>query len=106
VKRYRVLWTRSAVFDLHEIIDFIEQDQPQAARTLAQRILAAARNLQHHPRRGKVVPELRQSGLMEYRQVLVGPYRIVYAAREAVEILAVIDGRRDLAEILHQRLLR
>lgn len=54
-----------------------------------------------------VVLELGAEGVTGYRELLVGPYRIMFAVRDtAVVILTVLDGRRDLGELLIERALR
>ncbi len=68
---------------------------------------AAIRSLQHLPDRGRVVPELRDRGYTAYREIIAAPYRIVYqASRRDVWILAVVDARRDLDELLFERAQR
>ena len=107
MKRLIVRWARPASLDLIEIIEFIRQDRPTAARKMGRAILLEASRLSRHPRAGKIVPELLKQGISEYRQVLVPPFRVEYAVRKAfVEIVAVIDSRRDLEAVLFQRLIR
>jgi toxin ParE1/3/4 len=55
-------------------------------------------------RRGRVVPELRAEGLEMYRELAVSKYRVLFRVRDReVVLLEVLDGRRDLAELLVQR---
>jgi toxin ParE1/3/4 len=69
-------------------------------------ILLAAVRLSRQPRAGKLVPELHGQGISEYRQVYVGPYRIVYDVQpDSLDILAVLDGRRDIQAAQFQRLI-
>ena len=90
-----------------EIIEYISRDRPEAARKIGSEILLAAKRLSRNPRRGKVVQELQDQGISEYRQMLVGPYRLIYDIQpESVDILAVLDGRRDARTVLFQRLMR
>ncbi len=78
-----------------------------AAREVGRAILGAASRLDQNPRRGRIVPELWEHGIFEYREIIVSPYRIIYRMQnEEVRIMAVLDGRRNLADILLQRLLR
>jgi plasmid stabilization system protein ParE len=107
LKRIPVRWTEPASLDLIEIVEFIHHDRPTAARKLGQAILLAASRLNRQPRRGKIVPELLEQGISDYRQILVTVYRVVYAIRaESIDIMAVIDSRRDLQEALFRRLIR
>jgi toxin ParE1/3/4 len=96
-----------ASLDLIEIIEFISHDRPTAARKLGREILTAATRFSRNPRRGKLVPELQDQGISEYREIFVGAYRSIYDIQpESIDILAVLDGRRDSRALLFQRLLR
>ena len=51
--------------------------------------------------------ELASLDVVNYRELLVLPYRIVYRIEKPkVFVLAVLDGRRDLRQLLSERLLR
>jgi plasmid stabilization system protein ParE len=107
LKRLRVRWSTSASLDLIEIVEFARNDRPLAARRLGREILLAASRLSRNPRQGKIVAELLEKGISDYRQILVAVYRMIYAIRtDSIDIAAVIDGRRDLQTALFQRLMR
>jgi toxin ParE1/3/4 len=64
-------------------------------------------SLETSPLRGHYPPELERIGIREYRAVLFKPYRILYeVAGGSVFIHCVLDGRRDLRDILQLRLFR
>jgi toxin ParE1/3/4 len=66
-----------------------------------------AESLARVPLRGRVVPELSWFGIRTYRELVVGPHRIAYRiVSKHVQVLAVLDGRRDLADLLLERLTR
>ena len=107
MKRLPVRWARSASLDLIEIVEFIKQDRPDAPRKLGHSFLVKASRLRRNPRQGKVVPELLENGVADYRQLIVSTYRVIYAIRtEFIDIVSVIDGRRDIPAALLQRLMR
>jgi toxin ParE1/3/4 len=107
LKRRAIHWQEPASLDLVEIIEFVSRDRPSAARKLGREILTAAKGLSGQPRRGKPVPEFHGHGVLEYRQIYVGPYRLIYSvSNETVDILAVIDGRRSVQNLLFDRLMR
>ena len=100
-------WSRSAQQDLLDIIEYIGSDRPEAARRMGTAILDAADRLSRNPFRCVVTPDLLRHGIGEYRQLLVRQYRIVYRVTdEEVRIMAVLDSRRNLEDILLARLLR
>lgn len=107
MKRLPVRWSDSAYQDLLEITELISPDSPEAARKLARQILAKIADLGRMPERGRIVPELLDQGISMYRQVLVPPYRVIYRIRSSAVCVEVIaDSRRNLADLLSQRLLR
>ncbi len=90
-----------------EIVEFIKRDRPEAARKLGRTFLTEAVRLRNNPRKGRLVPQLVEKGLSDYRQVVVSNYRLIYAIRtEYVDVVAVIDARRDFQTALFQRLIR
>ncbi len=61
---------------------------------------AKADSLQTLPERGRVVPELRAIGVLSYLEVFHKPWRMVYKIQSReVWIMAVMDGRRALADL-------
>jgi plasmid stabilization system protein ParE len=54
-----------------------------------------------------VVPELARLGMRTWREIVARPYRLIYRIEgDTVNVLAVFDGRRDLEDLLFERLLR
>jgi toxin ParE1/3/4 len=59
------------------------------------------------PTRGHIPPELERIGVLEFREVFFKPYRIIYQViKSNVYVHCVLDGRRDLQDLLQQRVLR
>lgn len=59
------------------------------------------------PERGRIPPELERIGIRECRELILKPYRIIYSmAKNQVLVYCVLDGRRDLQDLLEERLLR
>ena len=59
------------------------------------------------PERGRIVPELNAVSLPSYRELIEGPWRIVYRHdADRVHVTAILDPRRDLSRILLERLIR
>ena len=105
--RFSVEWTEAASGDLAEIIMFIARHSPSDAVKVYRRIRKRADTLRRFPGRGYVVPELASLDVVYFRELLVLPYRIVYRIdKSKVFVLAVLDGRRDLRQLLSERLLR
>jgi len=51
--------------------------------------------------------ELVSIGIKEYREIFFKPYRIIYRIIEKnVFVLLIVDGRRNMQELLQRRLLQ
>lgn len=105
---FRVHWTDVARADLFAILDYVEGEHGhEYAARLWESIVPAVDALQHHPQRGRIVPELARIGVERYRELLVGSYRVPFRIdRNHVVLVGVLDGRRDLQELLIERAFR
>lgn len=103
---YRVFWTRTAQDDLKKIIEYIALDTELHAQKVYEAIKEKASQLRQFPLHGRVVPELRYFGIATYRELVISPWRIIYKIDEdKVWGLAVIDGRRNVEDLLLDRLI-
>lgn len=93
--------------DLEEIGSFLASRSPSAARGIMAKLEKRASTLSTLPPRARVVPELQPFGIRDWRELIEPPYRIVFAvAGKRVNVMAVLDGRRDLQDELLLRLVR
>jgi plasmid stabilization system protein ParE len=105
-KKYLVNITQNAENDLNEILQFIAQNNPQNAIKIMKRIQVKISTLDHSPYRGSYVPELLARNIKDYRQITESPWKIIYKIDEdVVNILTIIDARRNLQDILIKKLL-
>ncbi|MCP4602149.1 MAG: type II toxin-antitoxin system RelE/ParE family toxin [Proteobacteria bacterium] len=106
-RKYKVKWALPANLDLVEIAEFAMQDSPQAARKIVKKIRERISNLKHVPERGRVVPELAKHGITQYREMIISPWRILYQIDEKIVLIVlVVDGRRNLEDVLFKRIMR
>jgi toxin ParE1/3/4 len=106
-KKYKVKWALPASLDLIEIAEFIAGDSPDTARKIVKKIREKVSNLEMAPERGRVVPELSRQGITQYRELIISPWRIMYQIDEkVVYVVLVVDGRRNLEDVLFARLMR
>ena len=106
-RAFQVTWAESATRDMEEIVTYIAADSWANAEKVLARLKHKAESLTAYPLRGRVVPEMAEFGLRSWREIVVRPYRIIYRIDEGrVFVNAVLDGRRDLQDILMRRLLR
>lgn len=105
-KHYQVIWTQTAQLDLKRIIQFIAVDSEARAKEVYFAIKEKAENLFFMPSRGRIVPELREIGIPMFRELVSPPWRIIYKTEDSkVWVLAIIDGRRNMEDILFDRLI-
>jgi addiction module RelE/StbE family toxin len=106
-RRFRVQWAEVAFRDLEELVSYIATDSDLDANRVLNRLEKRAAALESNPGRGRVVPELAHFGMRTWRELVVRPYRLMYRIEgDTVILLAVFDGRRDLEDVLLERLLR
>ncbi len=104
---YSVEWSKTAESDLLAIIQYIHNDSPKAAAKAFGNIRDKASDLVIFPERGRIVPELLAHGVGHYRELIIPPWRAIYRfSGNTVYVLAVIDSRRNIEDILLDRLIR
>ena len=104
---FQVLWTDAARLDLERIVEFIAEENPATALTALARVERRCRTLAALPERGRIVPELRAVDVLTYRELVEGPWRIVYRFDvDRVHVMAILDARRELSSLLLERLVR
>ncbi|GHV85390.1 plasmid stabilization protein [Spirochaetia bacterium] len=113
IEHYVVTITTNAKKDLREIIAYIAQDNPthllcaQTAIKILEKIESRINALDHLPYRGGYVPELLKKNIKGYRQLLEPPWRIIYKIdKNIVNVLLIIDSRRNTQDILIEKLLK
>ena len=106
--KYEVFVTQDAEDDIFAIYDYIfKNDDEDNANSVFQRIKETCLSLISFPDRGHTPPELERINVFNYKETHFKPYRIIYQIVEnKVYIHCVFDGRRDLQEVLENRLFR
>ena len=103
--KYQVVWSNIAENDLKRIIEYIADDSPSNALKIFKNITQKASTLFTVPERGRIVPELQDQGILQYREMIIPPWRILYRLSEKrVYVLSVLDSRRNIEDILLKRL--
>ena len=103
---YKVIWTNVAESDLKDIIEYISIDSPQNALRILKNIKQKTSELYTLPERNRIVPELQDQGILQYREMIIPPWRLIYRiAERKVYVLSLIDSRRNVEDILLKRLI-
>jgi len=106
--KHQVLVITEAEEDIFDIYKYVlRADGRSRADHLLAKLQETCQSLADIPRRGHSPPELERVGVRGYREIHFKPYRIIYQiVGKKVFIHCVLDGRRNLQEILERRMLR
>ena len=89
-----VIWSGPALRNAEYVGRVIAESRPSVAAKWIRRIMSAPDILESMPYRGAIVEEIGRSNI---RELLVGPYRIIYGVSgDTCTIAAVLHGRQDL----------
>ena len=106
--KYNVFLVSDAEEDFFEIYNFVASyDFPGNAEKLFDNLQRACLSLDSFPERGHIPPELDRINVMGYLEIHFKSYRIIYQVREKdIYIHCILDSRRELQDLLQQRLIR
>jgi toxin ParE1/3/4 len=97
----KIIWSPQAFSDLKSIHDYIARDSQTIAAAFTERLLTSIDRLADFPHLG---PKIREWKRTPYRHLIAPPYRIIYrVAKDAVLIIAIVHGSRDLKRFLRTR---
>ncbi|MDM8517812.1 type II toxin-antitoxin system RelE/ParE family toxin [Desulfobacterales bacterium HSG16] len=104
---FAVEFTPGARQDLLKIYNYIRNvGAPEAAKRLYEQLSKACASLSNNPERGYIPIEIEGLSEVACRQIVIRNYRIIYQLIENVVIIhGIIDGRRNVREVMRQRVL-
>lgn len=105
--RYNVFITDTALKDLNEIDSYVsEKSSERISRQIYFEIKSSCVSLEKFPLRGHEPPELMTIKNLGILEIHCKVYRIFYRImKKNVYIISIIDGRRNVSELLKKRLL-
>lgn len=90
----RIVWSPNALDKLDQIVEYISEDNLDAALALVEQFDRIVRSLKEHPRSGRVSPVIRDDSVREL--VVTKRYIIVYELQESqIDILTIRQSRQD-----------
>ncbi len=96
---FELIWSPTARFDLQDIVAYIAEDNPQAARQFVKNLFQVIERLEDFPESGRIVPEF---GEHSVRAVIRRPCRIIYRIDQTkltVELVRVWHTARGTPDI-------
>ena len=106
--KYSVFLISDAEEDIFGIYNHVATyDSPGKADALFENLKSTCLSLDSFPERGHIPCELERISVLGYLEIHFKPYRIIYQILgNEVYIHCILDGRRNLQELLQKRLLR
>ena len=106
--KHKVIIDPQSKEDLKEILIYVLiNDSVEIVNKLLDKIEETCYKLEKFPERGHIPEELRNTGIKRYLEIHYKPYRIIYEIkRNIIYVHSVLDGRRNIQEILSNRILR
>ncbi len=102
-----IIWAKTAKNDLNETVEYIANDSVEIALNKFYEIRKSTRQLEKFPEQGRIIPELRNENILRYREIIISTWRLIYKIEDKkIYIMAVIDGRRNIEDVLMKRQLR
>jgi len=104
---YKIRLSNSAKKDIEEIVEYYFDDRPEYPQKIFNILFDRIHSLKHFPNKGRIVPELFEYNIFEYREIIESYWRINYRIQnDIVEIFTVIDSRRNVQDLLVEKLKR
>lgn len=92
----KIIWSPTARSKIREILEYISEDNPDAALTLIDQIEERVEKLRQNPEAGRVLPETNNQSIREI--VAHNNYGIIYEVlQSSIEILTVRHFRQDFS---------
>ena len=89
----KVIWTEKCLQRIEEICEYIELDSVSSSNKFAIEIFSKEELIRRNPRIGKIVPDYE---IEEYRQIIVGNYRLVYQFDEiSIQMITVRHCKQE-----------
>jgi toxin ParE1/3/4 len=105
--KYKVIVPPSVKKDLRDIVEYYFEVNQSYSKKIFSKLISRISELEEFPEKGRVVPELRDHNIETYKELIEEPYRIIYRIlKDEVLLVSVIDGRRNVEEILIRKLQR
>jgi len=103
----KVIWSNDASLDLVEIVSYIKIHSGKGiAKKIYTKIKSKVDYIVDFPEAGILVPELVNIGITDIHQIIVSLWKVYYKVNENnILVLSVIDGRRNLEEILYKKII-
>lgn len=92
----KIIWSPIARTKIKEILEYVAEDNPDAALTLIDQFEAKVEKLKENPELGRVLPELKNDKIREL--VVHKNYGVIYEINpDVIEILTIRHFRQNFS---------
>jgi len=105
--KHEIIWSKDAGDELVEIISYIKNNTGKiTAEKINKKIISEVNRVSENPKSRRIAPLLREFGINYIHQLNVNPWIVFYKFSDIkMEIVSIIDGRRNLEEILYKKIM-
>jgi len=105
--KHEIIWSKDAGDELAEIISYIKNNTGKmTAKKIYTKIIKEVDKISENPEGRRIAPLLRELGINYIHQINISPWIVFYKTENRkMEIISIIDGRRNLEEILYQKMI-
>jgi toxin ParE1/3/4 len=105
--KHEIIWSKDAGDELIEIISYIKYNTGKiTAEKIYLKIMNEVKRVSENPKVRIISPLLREFGINYIHQLNINPWIIYYKVESSkMEIISIIDGRRNLEEILYKKMM-
>ena len=105
--KHEIIWSKDAGDELVEIISYIKYNTGNiTAKKINEKIMNEAERISENPEGRRISPLLREFGINHIHQFNISPWIVYYKLEnDKMEIVSIIDGRRNLEEILYKKIM-
>jgi toxin ParE1/3/4 len=102
-----IIWSKDAGDELTEIISYIKYSTGKiTAKQIYEKIINEVKHASENAKGRRIAPLLKELGVNHIHQLNVNPWIIYYKVeKDIMEIISIIDGRRNLEEILYKKIM-
>ena len=103
----KIIWSEDAGNELVEIISYIKRNSGKIiAENIRKKIMEKVNDASESAEGRRIAPLLKEFGIIDVHQINVNPWLIYYRVEnETMKIISIIDMRRNLEEILYQKIM-
>ncbi|MCL1814702.1 MAG: type II toxin-antitoxin system RelE/ParE family toxin [Treponema sp.] len=105
--KHKIIWSKDAGDELAEIISYIKYNTGKmTAEKIYIKIIKEVDKISENPEGRRIAPLLREFGINNIHQINISPWMVFYKVEnKKMEIISIIDGRRNLEEILYKKII-